>query len=102
MLMWIKFVKPAPGYAYFEGNKVDMKDEKAAQKLIDDLYAIPLVSGDVKRDLPDDFPVRELLVREGLLTKKQVAQAIPVLKDIKGIGQNTVDKIVEYLTKETK
>lgn len=102
MLMWIKFVKPAPGYAYFEGNKVDMKDEKAAQELIDDLYAIPLVSGDVKSDLPDDFPVRELLVREGLLTKKQVAQAIPVLKDIKGIGQNTVDKIVEYLTKETK
>ena len=102
MLMWIKFVKPAPGYAYSEGNKVDMKDEKAAQKLIDDLYAIPLVSGDVKSDLPDDFPVRELLVREGLLTKKQVAQVIPVLKDIKGIGQNTVDKIVEYLTKETK
>lgn len=100
--MWIKFVKPAPGYAYSEGSKVDMKDEKAAQKLIDDLYAIPFVSGDVKSDLPDDFPVRELLVREGLLTKKQVAQAIPVLKDIKGIGQNTVDKIVEYLTKETK
>lgn len=100
--MWIKFVRPAPGYAYCEGNKVDMKNEKEAQRLIDELYAMPIMNSSASSDLPEDFPVRELLIKEGLVTKQQVAQAIPVLKDLKGVGQHTVEKIVEYLTKDQK
>lgn len=95
--MWIRFRKPAPGYSYSEGDRADLYPEEDITRLIEEGYAIPLDESEVVSDLPDDFPARSLLIGEGILTLKQVADALPSLCDVKGIGENTLKKIVERL-----
>lgn len=94
--MWMKFVRPAPGWAYFEGDIADIPDENA-KDLEKGLYAFPYSKGKTESDLPDDFPAREILLRNGLNMKSQVRDAIPILKELKGIGQKTVEDIVKHL-----
>ena len=95
--MWIRFRKPAPGYSYSEGDQADLYPEEDITRLIEEGYAIPLDGSEIGSDLPDDFPARSLLIGEGIRTLKQVADALPSLCDVKGIGESTFEKIVERL-----
>lgn len=95
--MWIKFRKPAPGYAYSEGNTADLLPEEEAVRLVEEEYAIPFAGAEPVSDLPDDFPARALLVAEGMCTLEQVKRSLPSLSDVKGIGESTLEKIVERL-----
>lgn len=95
--MWIKFMKPAPGYAYSDGDKADLKPEEEAMRLVEEGYVIPLSPEEPDSDIPEDFPARALLISEGIYTLKQVREALPSIEDIKGIGKGTLEKIVERL-----
>ena len=94
--MWIKFLKPATGWAYFEGTYANLPDAKA-KALMEAGYAIPCEAKAPAADLPADFPARDLLLREGLYTKEKVKAALPVLHEIRGIGRKTVDEIQQRL-----
>ena len=94
--MWIKFLKPAPGWAYFEGTYADL-DERKARRLVEEGYAIPCPEKAKESRLPADFPAREILAREGLYTEEKVRAAIPVLHEIRGIGRRTVEEINKRL-----
>ena len=94
--MTVKIIKPAPGWAYAEGMTARLDEAKAAL-LIDTGYAVPLPDEPKASDLPDDFPARELLIREGLYTREKVRAAIPVLHEIRGIGSRTVEAISNRL-----
>lgn len=60
-------------------------------------------TGEVKSDLPEDFPGRNVLVKAGVGLKE--INAVPEDKreeafaEIKGIGQKTVEAILAYLKK---
>lgn len=95
--MWIKFMKPAPGYAYSEGNTADLFPDEEATRLVEEGYAISFAEAEPISDLPDDFPARALLVAEGIHTLEQVQSSLPSLADVKGIGESTLEKIVERL-----
>ena len=94
--MWIKFVKPAPGWAYFEGTYADLPDAKA-ERLVEEGYAIPCAAKAKESQLPDDFPARAVLEREGLNTIEKVRAALAVLHEIRGIGSKTVEEISKRL-----
>lgn len=57
----------------------------------------------IKTDLPEDFPGRDVLVKEGVGLKEinQIPEAEreQKLMDISGIGKATVGKFLEYLKK---
>ena len=96
--MWIKFVKPAPGWAYFEGTYADLPDEKAG-RLVEEGYAVPCAGKTVESRLPEDFPAWVALERVGLNTIEKVRAAIPVLHEMRGIGRKTVEEIKKRLEK---
>lgn len=96
--MRIRFTRPAPGWAYAEGMCVTLPEDKA-KALMEAGYAVPCEGEAVETDLPDGFPARELLLREGLYTKEKVKAAFPVLHEIRGIGSKTVQEIKERLNK---
>lgn len=95
--MWIKFIKAKAGLAYFKDNKVDMPD-KEANELIESGYALPVDALPPKTDLPELLPGREMLIRGGLLTKKQVLNSKETLTDIPGISAKLAERIVEQLS----
>lgn len=95
--MKIQFIRSVTGYAYAKGMQADLPKEMA-QTLIQQGAAYQI--NDLKQpisDLPSDFPAREILIKEGLITMAQVREAAATLKDIKGIGEKTVAEIVERL-----
>ena len=109
--MKIQFIKSVTGYAYAKGMQADLPD-KMAQALVEQGAAFKIGSmnepisdgrsdiGSMNEpisDLPSDFPAREILIKEGLVTMAQVREAAATLKDIKGIGKKTVAEIVERL-----
>ncbi len=97
--MWVTFVRPAQGWAYSEGMVADLPDDRAL-RLISCGYAVPCIEADsptIASDLPEDFPARALLLREGLYTKEKVLSAIPVLHELRGIGVKTVEEITKRL-----
>lgn len=95
--MKIQFIKSVSGFAYSAGMQADLPDEMA-QPLIEKgaAYQINNLKQPIS-DLPADFPAREILIKEGLITKAQVRAAAAGLKDIKGIGAKTAAEIVERL-----
>ena len=95
--MKIQFIRSVTGYAYAEGMQADLADEMA-QALVEQgaAFKIGLMNEPIS-DLPADFPAREILIKEGLVTMAQVREAAATLKDIKGIGEKTVAEIVERL-----
>ena len=93
--MKIKFLKPAPGYAYSEGMVGDLSEEMA-QDLIDKGYAKNAESVD-DFDLPEDFPLREKLIEEGFGKMEDLKANIEAIKKVEGIGEKTYEKIVERL-----
>ena len=95
MSMRIEFLKPAPGYAYSEKMLGDLPDEVAGQ-LVQNGYAIPADGKEIS-DLPEDFPMRELLIKEGFATLKAIADNLDAVKGIEGIGKKTYEKIVEHI-----
>lgn len=100
--MWVTFLRPACGWAYSEGMVADLPEEKALH-LISCGYAVPCSEEErptIASDLPEDFPARSLLLREGLYTKEKVLSAIPVLHELRGIGVKTVEEIRKRLTIE--
>lgn len=100
--MWVTFVRPAQGWAYSEGMVADLPDDRALH-LISFGFAVPCVEGDPRvseSDLPEDFPARALLLREGLYSKEKVLSALPVLHELRGIGVKTVEEIRKRLTTE--
>lgn len=96
--MKIRFTRPAQGWAYAEGMHATLPDEKA-KALVEAGYAVPCEGEAAETDLPDGFPARGLLLREGLYTKEKVKAAIPVLHEIRGIGSKTVQEIQEQLNR---
>ena len=97
--MWIRFTKPAPGWAYFEGTLADLP-EPEAERLVAQGYAVPCAGQEPESQLPADFPARKALEREGLYTLEKVRDAIPVLHEIRGIGSRTVEDIKNRLSKQ--
>lgn len=95
--MYVKFIRPVKGYAYFSGSVASVPDDKAMELIkMGAVYQVDKNPA-AKSDLPEDFPAREILIREGLTTKKQVAAALSALADIKGIGNKTADLIKNHL-----
>lgn len=100
--MWVTFLRPAQGWAYSEGMVADLPDDRALQ-LISSGIVVPCGEGESRvasSDLPEDFPARSLLLREGLYTKEKVLSALPVLHELRGIGVKTVEEIRKRLTTE--
>ncbi len=98
--MWVRFIRPAKGWAYSEGMVADLPEDQAAF-LVSHGYAVPCSDSgqvDSRTDLPLDFPARALLLREGLYTKEKVLAAIPVLHEIRGIGPKSIEEIRKQLT----
>lgn len=95
--MKIKFIKSAAGFAYGAGMQADLPDEMA-QPLVEQGFAFPVKElKEPESDLPEDFPAREILIKEGLVNMADVKAAQETLTDIKGIGEKTAAEIVERL-----
>lgn len=99
--MWIKFLKPRKGLSYFEGDRVDFPDSVAKQ-LIEEGYAVQSDAKPVESDLPMLLPGRATLIKEGLVTKKQVLEAKNSIADLPGINPKMAKKIVAILSKADK
>ena len=92
-------MKSVKGWAYAKGMTGEVEDEKA-ERLISAGCATPVIGNTDGSDLPDDFPARALLIREGLNTKKKVAAAMYVLNEIKGIGMKTAEDIITRIKQD--
>ncbi|OAV76237.1 hypothetical protein Barb7_00092 [Bacteroidales bacterium Barb7] len=95
--MYIEFIKPAPGYAYFKGDKADIAYDRANElitsgfvKKLDELKP-------VESDLPVSIPFRSVLIKEGLRTIEQVIAAKETISEIKGISKKSTDEILNFL-----
>lgn len=97
--MYIEFLKPRPGMAYFEGDKADVPDELANQ-LIKEGYAVSTTAISPTSDLPALITGRNALIKAGLYTKKQVLEAKESLSDIPGIGKGMAEEIIKQLEEE--
>ena len=96
--MKIQFIKSAAGFAYSAGMQADLPEE-VVKPLIEQGFAFPIEQlKEPESDLPEDFPAREILIKEGLVTMADVMAAKETLTDIKGIGEKTKAEIVERLT----
>lgn len=99
--MWVKFLKPKAGMAYFRGDEVDMPDERA-EELVKEGFCEKVLpnAGSVESDLPADLPKRDLLIGAGLPTREKVLAAENALVDIKGITKKQAAEIIELLKSE--
>jgi hypothetical protein len=96
--MKIKFIKPAPGYAYFKEDIADLPEEKAGE-LIKTGFCEKLTVGEEKEqsDLPASLPGRAILIKEGFHTIAKVLAAEQTLTDIKGITKPMAESIIAAL-----
>jgi hypothetical protein len=94
----IEFIKPAPGYAYFAGNKTELSDERA-DKLIKEGYCRKLTDEQEQEqsDLPPSLPGRALLIKEGFTTIAKVLAAGAALSDVKGMTKQMVENVLATL-----
>lgn len=97
--MYIKFLKPRPGMAYFEGDKANLPDE-TANKLIEEGYAMSTTTIVPESDLPLFLSGRNALIKGGLYTKKQVLDARESLCDVPGISKKTSEEIIKQLEEQ--
>jgi len=95
----IKWLKPHPKYAYFEGDTAELQPEEVAE-LIESGHVILFPGVDKKEEnpLPLDLPSRDLLFESGYLTVDQIRESITGLKEIKGIGKKSFDEITAFLS----
>lgn len=97
--MVVKFLKSVASFAYFAGDVADIEDGKA-KELIETGHVTPNMEEQKPvSKLPEDFPCRDILAKQGILTIESVAEMKEVLTDINGIGEASANKILEYLAK---
>ena len=94
--MRVKFLKPAPGYAYSEKMLGDLPKEDA-ELLIKKGYAVEAGKDKIDTDLPEDFPLRGLLIKEGFGKLNDIKNNLEAVNEIKGVGDKTFKEIVERL-----
>lgn len=95
--MLVEFKRPAASYAYFCGDVAEL-DDKAAKKLINSGHCVPHIdSSQLKSELPEDFPLREVLLKAGFIKMSQMLEMKGSLDDIPGIGKASAAKIAEYI-----
>ncbi|KAA6335890.1 hypothetical protein EZS27_015917 [termite gut metagenome] len=96
--MKIKFIKPAPGYAYFKGDIAVFFEAKASE-LIKAGFCEKLDREEEKEesDLPVSLPGRAILIKEGFHTIAKVLAAEQTLTDIKGITKPMAESIIAAL-----
>lgn len=91
----VKFRQAPPKSGYFT-NRIHEVPEELADEYVELGYAQMLTP-----TLPNDIPGREELIKNDILTLKQVLQQAETLEDLEGIGKTTAGKIRAYLKKES-
>lgn len=98
--MWVKIKQPVKGYGYFGGETVGLSDEIASEFInAGAAILVPPTEGDEGENdntLPPDMPMRELLYKNGYESVGQILGAKDTLMDIKGIGNASAGKIIEF------
>lgn len=99
--MLIKFIRPVPGLAYFEGDTAELGAAQAAALIkTGAAFMIPETEHEENNPLPEDLPHRIQLFNEGFNTLAEVSAApAPALEAIRGIGKKGAKKIQDYLTR---
>ena len=96
--MTVKFLKSASSFAYFAGDVADIDDEKAKDLIEKGFCTIPVDAVKNESQLPEDFPCRDILAKNGFLTVEQVVEIKDCLAEsVKGVGESSAHKIIEYL-----
>ena len=96
--MLVKINKPLKGYGYFGGEPAELPDDVAA-KFINSGAAIMIQKtegGEDDNTLPEDLPMRDLLYENGYESVEQILDAKETLTDVKGIGNASACRIIEF------
>lgn len=96
--MLVKINRPVKGYGYFGGETAELSDDIAA-KFINDGAAIMIQKTEgVEEDnlLPEGLPMRDLLYENGYDSVEQILNARGTLTDVKGIGEASAKRIIEF------
>lgn len=95
--MWVKIKQPVKGYGYFGGETVDLSSEIASEFINAGVaILVPPTEGENDNTLPADMPMRELLYENGYESVGHILEAKDTLTDIKGIGNASAGKIIEF------
>lgn len=92
----VKFLKPAPGFAYKEGDTGIVLAEKAPE-LLKFGYIIIIPETERNNPLPEDLPARDKLFDAGYDTIEKIKEAGDSLTEI-GLSKTIIKKIQTYLT----
>ena len=97
----IQFIKHAGKYrlAYRPGESGKFEDKQADQ-LIKDGFAVAVHKTGDDSDLPEDIPGRKALVKEDISFDE--LKKINDFSEIPGINEKTAGQIKEYLTKKNE
>lgn len=96
--MWVKIKSPIKGFGYFGGETANLPDE-IATKFINSGAGIMVQEtegGEDNNTLPADMPMRELLFENGYESVGQILDAESTLTDVKGIGNASAVRIIEF------
>lgn len=96
--MLVKINRPLKGYGYFGGETAELPDDIAA-KFINSGAAIMVQKtegGEDDNTLPEDLPMRDLLYENGYESVEQILDAKETLTDVKGIGNASASRIIEF------
>lgn len=96
--MLVKLRYSVKGYGYFAGDTAELADDEAAE-LVEQGAAIIVQETEGEEDrneLPEDLPMRALLWENGYVSVEQILDARETLLDVKGIGEASAARIVEY------
>lgn len=98
-LLSVKWLKPHPEWAYFEGNFAELPADKVSE-LVSTGHVIYFPGEKVKdvNPLPLDLPCRDILYSEGFDTIEKIKQAGASIKEIKGIGKRSFENVTAFLS----
>jgi len=96
--MKIKFIQNTGGigYAYMEGQEVDLQ-QALAKEMIELNYAVEI--NNLPEDLPENIPGRKILIDNGIETMAELRKitAPEQLMVLKGIGEKLAEQIIEFV-----
>jgi|LSQX01.2.fsa_nt_gb hypothetical protein len=97
----IKFIASACGfgYGYMEGTELECSDAMA-EEMVELGVAIKVkISPPKPAILPEDFPMRHVLVQYGIETLAELRNysTVEMLTELKGIGRRSAEAILERL-----